>query len=744
MSELWYQQPAANWEEALPVGNGRLGAMVYGRTDTEILQLNEDSVWYGGPQDRVPRDAFEHLPRLRSLIREANHAEAEKLVRLAFFSHPISQRHYEPLGTLFLDFGHAPEYVWNYRRSLDIERATSRVEYEHKGVKLRREVIASNPDGVIAIRVQASQRTEFALRLSRMSELEYETNEYLDDVTAQDRTITMHITPGGHKSNRACCMVKVRTVDGQDSVTQVGNKLLVNSQDALVLISAQTTYRCDDIDKEASHDLEATLRHSTDEIWERHMKDYRSLYGRMELHLSPDNCDLPTDKRIKDSHDPGLIALYHNYCRYLLISCSRDEDKALPATLQGIWNPSFHPAWGCKYTININLQMNYWPANVCNLSDCEMPLFSLLERLAKSGEETAQKMYGCRGWVAHHCTDIWADTSPVDTWMPSTLWPLGGAWLCVHIWDHFRFTRDKEFLHRMFPVLQGCVQFLLDFLVEDASGEYLVTNPSLSPENTFIDKNGERGVLCEGSTIDIQIVNAVLSAYLKSVEELEIDAELAPAALDVLRRLPPLRIGSLGQLQEWASDYAEVEPGHRHVSHLWGLHPGDTISPETTPKIAEACAIVLRRRQAHGGGHTGWSRAWLINLHARLLAAEECAKHLDLLLAQSTLPNLLDTHPPFQIDGNFGAGAGILEMLLQSHEEGIIRLLPAYPRAWSSGSLRGVCARGGFKLDFSWENGQIKDSVTVYSEFGRKTVLCFPNNGPQVEIKGRGFHRIQL
>ncbi|CEL07509.1 hypothetical protein ASPCAL10666 [Aspergillus calidoustus] len=746
MSELWYETPASGWDEALPVGNGRLGAMVYGRTDTELLQLNEDSVWYGGPQNRLPEDAAEHLPRLRELIRNGAHNEAEKLVTRAFFASPNGQRHYEPLGTLSLEFGHLLDDVKNYRRSLELKEGIAYVQYECNGVQFHRQVLASHPDGVLAIRIQASQRTEFLVRVSRLSDVEYETNEFLDDIVVDDQSISMHVTPGGNGSNRANCRITIRCEnDDQEPgiIQRLGKNLIVNAKDTLVLIAAQSTYRHKDIDRATIADLETALAHSTDDIWKRHITDYQVLYGRLELQLGPDATDIPTDRRIQSARDPGLIALYLHYSRYLLISCSRPgrddgSDRVLPATLQGIWNPSFHPPWGCRYTININLQMNYWPANVGNLSECEQPLFALLERLAEAGTETARKMYSCRGWTVHHNTDLWADTAPVDRWMPATLWPLGGAWLCIHIWEHFRFTGDKKALARMQPVLRGCVEFLLDFLVDDASGQYKVTNPSLSPENTFRDGKGEVGVLCEGSTIDIQLVRAVLEAFTSVLEVLGLEDELLPAVHDTLRRLPPLRIGSAGQMQEWMADYDEVEPGHRHVSHLWALYPGSDLTLDSTPDLARACAVTLQRRQGAGGGHTGWSRAWLLNLHARLRDADECAEHLERLLAQSTLPNLLDTHPPFQIDGNFGGGAGILEMLVQSHEEGVIRLLPACPAAWRSGRLRGVRARGGFELEFSWEDGVIRGPVIVKSELELRAVVYYPNNGPRKVIEGSG------
>lgn len=739
MSELWYQQPAEDWNSALPVGNGRLGAMVYGRTGTEMLQLNEDSVWYGGPQYRNPQDALGYLPRLREAIRAENHVEAEKIAKLAFFANPISQRNYEPLGNLFLDLGHDPSQVTSYRRSLDLASATAHVSYEYQGVHFEREVLASYPDDVLAIRLRSSSKAEFVVRLTRMSDLEFETNEWLDDVSATRDSIAMHVTPGGKNSNQACCIVSVRCDSAESIITKVGNNLVVNSSDTLLVIAAQTKFRHEDIDQRTKQDSEDALGHSLEDLRARHVADYQSLYNRMKLQLGPDSPDIPTDQRLKSSRDPGLIALYHDYNRYLLISCSRDGHKSLPANLQGIWNPSFHPAWGSRFTTNVNLQMNYWSANVCNLSECEIPLFDLLERMVEPGKATARIMYGCRGWTAHSNTDIWADTAPVDRWMPASIWPLGGAWLCYHIWDHFQYTCDERFLRRMFPTLRGCVEFLLDFLVEDANGEYLVTSPSVSPENSFYDHKGEKGVLCEGATIDIQIIDAILDAFQSCAKRLNLNDALLPAVQATKSRLPPMQISPAGYLQEWATDYAEVEPGHRHTSHLWALYPGNSITPTQTPKLAEACGVVLRRRAEHGGGHTGWSRAWLVNLHARLLEAEECSRHLDLLLSRSTLSNLLDSHPPFQIDGNFGGGAGIIEMLVQSHESGIIRILPACPMDWT-GSIRGVRARGGFELKFNFENGHVVGEVTIISERGETVVVYF--NELQVEITGGGEHRI--
>ncbi|EPS29908.1 putative alpha-1,2-L-fucosidase [Penicillium oxalicum 114-2] len=724
MSRLWYTEPASDWNEALPIGNGRLGAMVYGRTDHELLALNEDSVWYGGPQRRTPRDSLKYLPELRQAIRDENHQEAERIARLAFFANPISQRHYEPLGTLFMDFGHSFDRVSDYHRQLDLENASVSVSYKYGEATYHREAIASYPDNVLAVRVCGPQDAEYVLRLTRFSELEFETNEYLDELKVSSNSIAMRVTPGGKDSNAACCIVHVRT-DPDGSVTSIGNNLIVKASESLIYIAAQTKFRCEDPEQGALDDLAIALTHDTHRLWDRHIKDYQSLYNRMSLRLWSDSPDLATDKKLATSRDPGLITTYHNYSRYLLISSSRAGVKALPANLQGIWNPSFHPAWGSKFTINVNLQMNYWSSNIWNLSECELPLFDLLERMAESGKETARVMYGCRGWAAHSCTDIWADTDPVDRWMPATIWPLGGAWLSYHIWEHYLFTQDLEFLARMFPILRGSVEFILDFLIKDASGKYLVTNPSVSPENSFFDLNGQKGVLCEGSTVDIQIIDALLRAFESSVEILGSSDPLVPRARDARDQLPPMKISENGYLQEWAIDYGEVEPGHRHTSHLWALYPGNAIHPVRTPDLAQACKTVLARRAENGGGHTGWSRAWLINLHARLLEANEAERHLDLLLSRSTLPNLLDSHPPFQIDGNFGGGAGIIEMLIQSPEPGAIRLLPACPQGWK-GSLRGVRARGGAELAFSWEGGVILSLTIILPAPGRETTIFCP------------------
>ncbi|WYZ40945.1 hypothetical protein EsH8_IV_001286 [Colletotrichum jinshuiense] len=755
-SRLHYQSPASEWSEALPIGNGRLGAMIYGRTLTELIQLNEDSVWYGGPQDRTPKDALRHLPILRQLIRDEKHAEAESLVREAFFATPASMRHYEPLGTCTIEFGHAAEDVTDYRRYLCLDTAQTTVEYRCRGISYRRDAIASFPDNVLVMRVSASGPTRFVVRLNRVSEVEWETNEFLDSIEAKGEQIILNATPGGRNSNRLSITLKVSCDDAEGSVEAIGNCLVVKSSACTIAIGAQTTYRTTDPEMAASNDVLAALTNPFNVLVDRHQTDYQNLFGRAGLRMWPDASHVPTDERIKHGRDPGLIALYHNYGRYLLISSSRNSDKALPATLQGIWNPSFAPPWGCKYTININLQMNYWPAGPCNLVECAVPVLDLLERMAIRGKKTAEAMYGCRGWCAHHNTDIWADTDPQDRWMPSTIWPLGGVWVCIDVFEMLQYHYDEDLHRRAAAVLEGCILFLLDFLIPSACGKYLVTNPSLSPENTFISESGDAGILCEGSAIDMTIVRIAFEKFIWSTDILDRTDPLRAKVEEALTKLPELSTNADGLIQEWGlKDYKELEPGHRHVSHLFGLYPGEGISPARSPELAAAAKRVLERRAAHGGGHTGWSRAWLLNLHARLLDAEGCGQHMDLLLKSSTLANMLDNHPPFQIDGNFGGCAGILECLVQSSvlrdvlKPNVveIRLLPSCPKRWPQGELSRVRTKGGWLVSLKWRDGGIGEPVLVESPDAKdaEAQIVFPGGQRKILRGGAPMskHHIQ-
>ncbi|KAI1023907.1 hypothetical protein LB504_005040 [Fusarium proliferatum] len=733
--DIHYSTPATRWDEALPIGNGRLGAVVYGGTDIELLQLNEDSVWYGGPQDRTPPDAQRMLSRLRQLIRDERHSETEVLVTEAFFATPSSMRHYEPLGTATLEFNH--KNVTGYKRALHLNDSEVSVEFSADGGFFNRHVIASYPDDAIILRTQGAKRARFVARLDRLNANETETNSYVDTVRSFDSQIVLHATPGGINSNRLCSVLGVEC-DDDGTVEAIGNCLVVNSSSCRIAIAAQTTFRHEQPEKVASDQVSQALSRTWDDVVERHRTDYHKLFNRMSLKMQPDACHLPTNERLLNNRDPGLVALYHNYGRYLLISSSRNGHKPLPATLQGIWNPSFAPPWGSKFTININTQMNYWPAGPCSLSyDCTLPLVDLVERLSIRGSHTARAMYNCRGWCAHHNTDIWADTSPQDRWVPATLWPLGGLWLSITLMEGLRYDYEKELHERLFRIHEGAVQFVLDFMIPSKCGSFLITNPSISPENTFISNDGSKGVFCEGSTMDMTLIRQALEQFHWSLERLsKTDHPLEQPSKDALLRLPPLAINEKGLIQEWGiNDYEEDEPGHRHVSHLYGLHPGEFIHPMHTPDLAIAAKKVLERRLANGGGHTGWSRAWLLNFLARLRDSEACRDNMDLLLSNSTLPNLLDSHPPFQIDGNFGACAGIIECLVQSVETEIdglhvvcVALLPACPDQWETGHLQRVRVKQGWLISFQW--------VSKRHLVGAVEVFCTMGGADDVHIRG--------
>jgi hypothetical protein len=754
---LHYTSPASGWAEALPIGNGRLGCMVYGRTATELLRLNEDSVWYGGPQDRTPQ-CSQHLPRLREHIREGRPFEAEQLVREEFFANPASMRHYEPLGSAYLDFGLGEaDKVHGYKRWLDIGRAVSTVTYKVNDVQVQRDMIASYPDNALILCITSSRAIPFTVQLTRRSENEWDTNEFLDSVVVREGespghgSLVMHATPGGQDSNRLCCVLGVRCRPGSGTVEGANTRLKVISSDCIVAIGAHTTYRHADPQLAALADVSAALKMPWTEILSRHLHDYQHLFSRAGLRLWPDHSHIPTNERIAERavEDVGLVALYYHYGRYLLLSSSRDGPQALPANLQGIWNHSFSPAWGSKFTININTQMNYWPAAPSGLLECALPLVDLLERMASRGRRTAQLMYQCSGWCAHHNTDIWADTDPQDTWMPATIWPLGGVWLCVEVVQMLQVRHDRSLHQRLWPILEGCVQFLGDFLVPAADGKHLVTNPSLSPENTYVSRSREPGIFCEGSAMDMAIVRTAFELYLWSADLLGHGGQMQSQVEAMLAKILPLQVNKDGLIQEWGlEDYEEQEPGHRHVSHLFDLYPGHLISPERTPELAESARRVLERRAAHGGGHTGWSRAWLLNMHARLGDADGCGKHMELLLSRSTLPNLLDNHPPFQIDGNFGGCAGIVECLVQSKQEsGTLRiwLLPSCPGIWSKGRLAGIRVRGGWAVSFEWDQGQIIDPVRVLSpaqDGAIRAQVIYPGGESVQVIKVIGEQRI--
>lgn len=805
---LWYKKSASDWNEALPLGSGRLGMMVFGQPCFETIQLNEESVWSGMFRNRNNPDALKTLPEVRRLLSEGDIRGAQKLAMEGLSGTPTQERAYQTAGNLNITHladcaagchgefplpdaplgGEGGEAVSDYRRELDISTAVASVSFESAGIRFTREYFATAADDMLVIRISADKPGAVSFRAS------LDRGVFEDTKGAADsRTIFMADSHG------IPFYEAVRAVSEGGSVRTAGEFLIVeNADSALLFVDIRTAFREEDprtaclkkLDEAVAWidaiKAEETLRSqgdgkppaafSVDDVSIRHMgaaqaceaavtegednseirpagafkalgaaygalkmrhtTDYQQYFSRMELRLgaADEACALPTDERLAafDGSDLDFIRLYADFGRYLLISSSRPG--TLPANLQGIWCKDIESPWGSKYTININTEMNYWPAAMCNLAEMEEPLFDLLERMVPNGRETAKSMYGCRGFTAHHNTDIWGDTAPQDIWLPASYWVLGAAWLCTHVITHFEYTQDMDFLKRMYPVLHEACLFFVDFLTEGTEDitlpdgrvvKNLTVSPSTSPENTYRLPNGQTGCMCPGCEMDNRILEQLFSGTILASALLG-ETEDVDAFKAVLERLLPPVVGSDGRIREWNGEFEEVEPGHRHVSHLYGLFPGNTIHPKDTPELARAAEKTLEHRLSHGGGHTGWSRAWIINFYASLGNGEMAGENVSALLSKSTLGNLFDNHPPFQIDGNFGGLTGIIRMLVQSRiKDGmvLVELLPALPDSWKDGSVSGVALKGNLLADFEWKGGRLL-RWSVYPVQG-KTPLPF-------------------
>lgn len=695
--------------------------MVFGRPADELIQLNEDSVWSGGFRKRNNPKAQENLGRIRELIRKGKIDDAENLCEDSFYGTNDQQRHYQPLGDLHI-WQSGTEGYSDYKRSLDLGRAVCDTEWTSGGVKFGRRIFASAPDNVIVIAFSADKKgaVSFTAHIDGRDD-NYDKNEAYDG-----STLIFTVSDGIPYAAAISC-----SAVGGTAHTDANRIRVEGADSAIVTVACRTAFRNGDYEKLSVSEAKAAIRKGAKNLSAWHIADYKKLYSRCGISLcdnSGGGAELSTDERLKRIREGGkdnkLIEMYFNFSRYLMIAGSREG--TLPLNLQGIWNKDMWPAWGGKYTVNINTEMNYWGAEAQNLSECHTPLFDHIERMRENGRVTAREMYRCGGTVCHHNTDIWGDTAPQDKWMPATLWPMGMAWLCIHLYEHYLFTGDKLFLAEKYDTLCEAAEFFTDYLIEDEKGR-AVTSPSVSPENTYITREGEKGNLCQAPSMDSQILYTLFTAVIKSSAELDPavkpsdDAEFIAEISSLRERLPKPEIGRYGQIMEWAEDYDEAEPGHRHISQLFALYPADMITKRHTPWLADAAKATILRRLAHGGGHTGWSRAWIINMWARLHDGERVAENIGELLAHSTNINMFDMHPPFQIDGNFGGGAGIAEALIQSHS-GELHLLPALPKDWESGSAKGIAARGGFLLDFEWRDGRIK-KLSVLSKCGNICVI---------------------
>ncbi|MCE4563439.1 glycoside hydrolase family 95 protein [Maribellus sp. CM-23] len=758
--KLWYNEPAdasvkddpngwrddREWLKALPLGNGSMGVMVFGDVNQERIQLNEESMWSGSVNDNDNPEAREAQQEIRRLLFEGKYKEATALTNKTQICKGAGSGHgngaevpfgcFQTLGDLRIDFGKTSEFE-NYYRELDLNDAVVRVKYTRDEVNFQREIFTSYPDQVMVARLTADRpgQLSFSCTMDRP--------EHFKTYAEGGQLIMTDALPDGKGGENLHYMARLKAIAKNGKIAYKDSQLVVKDADEVILLLAASTdyvlnypeYKGRDYAEVTAKSIENASKKSYKELLKAHLSEYQNYFARVDLDLTPAEIEpVPTDKRIElfreSNSDPHLVELMFQYGRYLLISSSRPG--CLPANLQGLWANKIQTPWNGDYHTDVNVQMNYWPAEVTNLSEMHLPLFDLLESLVKPGTKTADVQYGNRGWVIHPITNVWGYTAPGE----AASWGMhtgGSAWISTHIAEHYRFTGDKEFLKRMYPVLKGASEFYVDWLVSDPETGKLVSGPAVSPENTFIAPDGSRSQISMGPAHDQQVIWQLFTDFIYASEELGMENDFVREVKEVRQELAGPKIGSDGRLMEWAHEFPEVEPGHRHISHLFAVHPGEQINTWDTPELVNAAKKSLDYRIANGGGHTGWSAAWLISQYARVFEGDNAKNSLNTVLRKSTSPNLFGQHPPFQMDANFGTTAGIAEMLLQSHA-GVLHLLPALPEEWPEGSVKGLKGRGGFVVDMNWKNSRLV-SAKIYSEKGGKIRLLYNSDYTELSLE---------